>query len=231
MPHTQPQRFPIHPAQARPHTHRFDGRRWGVVGLACAAVGLFAASLFQPWWQIWLFAPQYPNGLRLLIRLTGVGGDAREIDALNHYIGMAALTEAAPIERQLAGYGVAALCLALLAITLLVGRRGGWLLVATGLALPLGFVGDSLAWMWWYGHHLDPKAPLRFEPFTPELLGIGHIGQFSTYATPLVGFWLALAAVGVLGVAAWLRWRVCQACELAPTCGKACPPGFLVGPT
>src|SRR5215468_1356757 len=84
----------------------WDRARWLVVGLASATVAAFAGSFFLPWWSFVLYAPQYPSGLKLVISLTGMGGDVAEIDTLNHYIGMAHLADAAPTERQLAGYGV-----------------------------------------------------------------------------------------------------------------------------
>ena len=225
-------RLPIDPRQRRPVPRKHDDRfaRWSVVALAAVAVGLFVAAFTQDWWQIWLFAPQYPQGLHMEIRLTGVGGDAHEIDMLNHYIGMAHLFDAAPIERQIAGYAVAFIGLATLALTLLAGKRGHWALLAAGLALPLGFIVDSFAWMWWYGNHLDRRAPLNIPAFTPQLFGEGAIGQFHTYARPQLGFGLACAALVLLAVAAWVRHRVCRDCELAPTCGLVCPRHFVGGP-
>ncbi|MBL8157714.1 MAG: hypothetical protein JNM70_26430, partial [Anaerolineae bacterium] len=49
--------------------------RLAVLACALAAAGLIAASFFQPWWRFWLYAPQYPGGLKLVISLTGVSGD------------------------------------------------------------------------------------------------------------------------------------------------------------
>ena len=44
-------------------------------------------------------------------------------------------------------------------------------------------------------------APLRIAPFTPTFLGRGTIGQFSTFARPDPGFWLALGAAALLVLA------------------------------
>jgi copper chaperone NosL len=46
-----------------------------------------------------LEAPQYPNGLFLTAYVNHLTGDVREIDGLNHYIGMRPLGEAAAFER------------------------------------------------------------------------------------------------------------------------------------
>ena len=45
-------------------------------------------AIALPTWTIRLHAPQYPNGLEMQIYPTTVKGDVREINLLNHYIGM-----------------------------------------------------------------------------------------------------------------------------------------------
>lgn len=63
-----------------------------------AAAGLMIASLFVPFWRIDLDAPQYPEGLRLLIWANKIAGDVEIINGLNHYIGMKTLHSADFIE-------------------------------------------------------------------------------------------------------------------------------------
>ena len=197
-------------------------QRWLVIGFALLAVVLWAAALARPWWQFYLFAPQYPNGLVLDISLTGVGGDAHEVNMLNHYIGMKGLDEAAELERHLAVYGVALVALATMAFSFVVGRRWNWLVAVPAIAFPLLFVLDSTWWLYHFGHTLDPHAPLRIPLFTPHFMGWGKVGQFSTYAMPLAGFWLALAALGAVIVAVVLRYRICHSCPLHDVCGATC---------
>ena len=220
------------PATASAQAARRDrpGLRWAVVGLVLGAVGMFAASYFQPWWQMVLFAPQYPRGLHLEILLTGLAGDVREINMLNHYIGMTSLDHAAAFERAHAGFAIGALGVVVVALALQVGRRLNWLVVVPGLLFPLGFVVDSFAWMYSFGHGLDPRAPLHVPPFTPQLFGGGTIGQFYTWAGPSLGFWLALGGVGLLSMAAYLRWRVCARCPLAASCSHTCPRHLVQAP-
>ncbi len=203
---------------------------WLALALVGTAVGLFAWSYFLPWWQFKLFAPQYPAGLNLEISLTGLGGDAREINMLNHYIGMRGLDEAAGVERKLAAWGVGLLGVLVVALALWVGRRYSPLLVLAGLLFPLGFVGDSFFWLWLFGHSMDPHAPLNIPAFTPALFGGGHIGQFYTWAGPLWGFWAALAGCGALLLAVLARRGACAQCPLADNCGKVCTRS-LVGRT
>ncbi len=162
--------------------------RWLLV-----AAGALVVSLALPYWQLTLYAPQYPGGLRALVYLTHVAGDAQEISTLNHYIGMKALEDAAPVERALA----VPLVLLFGALTVLSGTWGGpwrWLLRLPLVLFPLGFLLDLSAWLWHYGHSMDPAAPIKLEPFMPVVLGRGVVAQFRTVATFHVGFYLALAA-------------------------------------
>jgi copper chaperone NosL len=76
--------------------------------------------------------------------------------------------------------------------------RGRWKLLAVAPALlyPIVFVADLYVWLRYAGHNLDPTAALSsaIKPFTPRLLGEGHIGQFSTVASFGAGFYMALLA-------------------------------------
>lgn len=202
---------------------RRTAMRWAVIFLAASAIALYAVSYFVPWWDFTLYAPQYPHGLHLTISLTGMGGDVKEINMLNHYIGMASLDEAAKHERELAAWGVGLVGLLVLAVALLAGRRAGKLLVAVGLAFPLGFLGDAFYWLYHFGHTLDPHAPLHIKPFTPQLFGNGDIGQFMTFATPAAGFWLAIGGVVMLLAATLIRRKVCNDCADKAACGAVCP--------
>ncbi len=201
----------------------WDRTRWLVVVCGVASVLLFAISFFRPWWSFKLYAPQYPQGLNLEISLTGMGGDVHEIDLLNHYIGMKHLATAAQVERHLAGYGVAAIGIVTLSLVMVAGKKLNRLLVVPALAFPSVFLADSFYWLYSYGHQLDPKAPLHIAPFTPEMFGNGKIGQFETFASPSLGFWLAVAGALLAVIGAVVRSRVCAGCSRAGTCAAVCP--------
>lgn len=49
---------------------------------------LLLISIFLPYWQLTLLAPQYPEGLKMQAYVNHISGDVDEIDELNHYIGM-----------------------------------------------------------------------------------------------------------------------------------------------
>src|SRR5438874_2725072 len=82
--------------------------------LALAAL-LLIASIVLPYWKMTLEAPQYPGGLVVNAYLSHLAGDVREIDELNHYIGMRPLGEAAALERSLSMEAVAVVALLVLA--------------------------------------------------------------------------------------------------------------------
>jgi hypothetical protein len=61
--------------------------------LIALAAGVLTMTLTQPLWNMTMFAPQYGDGLRLDIYTHGLEGgnkgqDLKEINLLNHYIGM-----------------------------------------------------------------------------------------------------------------------------------------------
>lgn len=185
--------------------------RWAVTALVLVAAGLYVVSYFLAYWKMTLHAPQYPDGLYVDIFLTHLEGDVREIDGLNHYIGMRSLQEAAVVERAIAGWAMAAMGLALVIFAVIPRVRFAWVLLAPGLLFPVVFVVDIYYWLYIFGNYLDPTAPLEFEPFTPTLLGEGIIGQFRTVAAPAAGYYLALSAAALLLAALWLRGRMCRA--------------------
>lgn len=95
-------------------------------------------------------------------------------------------------------------------LLLLFGARknGGflyWLLVLVPMALPLFFLIDYSAWLWWYGHTLNDMGAFSVKPFMPTVFGQGKVAQFTTHSYPDSGFFLMLLISVVLGLAALLR--------------------------
>jgi copper chaperone NosL len=205
-------------AKARVATQKWQWARLPVALLGLLSGALFSGSFFLPWWRFWLYAPQYPKGLRLEISLTGMGGDVAEIDLLNHYIGMGRLADAATFERTYAAYGVALLVVATLLLVAFAGPRLNKVIAIVALAFPVAFIADSNYWLHRFGHDLDPRAPLEIAPFTPQMFGNGQIGQFETFAQPALGFWLCIAGVACAVLAAVLRSKVTASCARAWFC-------------
>jgi len=175
--------------------------------LALAAV-LLVTSIFQPYWRLTLLAPQYPGGLTVAAYLNRLEGDVREIDGLNHYIGMRPLGEAAELERSLSVFAVTAVALLVLASVFIHNRKAAWLTLPA-LLFPFIFLADMAYWLRDFGTNLDPTAALSssIEPFVPPVLGTGHIGQFATWALPGPGLLLAVAASLAIIAGLWFHRR------------------------
>ncbi len=171
-----------------------------------AAAVLLALSTFFPYWRMRLNAPQYPSGLYVTVYVTHMTGDVAEIDGLNHYIGMAPLEEAAKIERAIAPIAMVVIALLILGMALIHSK---WFAIFAipAMTFPLVFLGDLWLWLRFYGNNLDPTAPLSsaIKPFTPAVLFTGHVGQFSTTAWVLTGWYMALLAAILTGIG--LRFR------------------------
>jgi hypothetical protein len=102
--------------------------------------------------------------------------------------------------------------IALAMVLLLFGARksGGflyWLLVLVPMALPLFFVIEYSAWLWWFGHNLSEMGAFTVKPFMPTVFGQGKVAQFATHSYPAIGFGLMLLFSVVLAGAALIRRR------------------------
>lgn len=184
--------------------------------LLIAAAAILALSTFLPYWRIRLNAPQYPGGLFVTVYVDHLEGDVREVDGLNHYIGMAPLQEAANIERSLAPIAMVAIALMIVSVAFIHSK---WfaMLAIPAMLFPFIFLADMWVWLWYYGNHLDPTAALSssIEPFTPAILGTGVVGQFSTTAMLQSGWYLALLAAILTGVGLHYRRQARLAVERA----------------
>ncbi len=186
-------------------------RRWRYLTptlILMAARVCLLVSIFLPYWHMELEAPQYPKGLYLTAYVNHLAGDVKEIDGLNHYIGMRPLDQAASFERSIAVWAVLAMFL-LVEGAAFVHSRWAVLLALPALGFPAGFLLDLKFWMASFGQNLDPGAPLSasVKPFTPTVLGEGGIGQFRTYAELGTGYHLALACVALTVIGFYFHRR------------------------
>jgi hypothetical protein len=182
--------------------------------LALAFLGL-APTYFTPLYNMTMFAPQYQDGLRLDIYSYKLEGgnrnqDVKEINVLNHYIGMKDLVTEDFTEFKWLPFVIGIFGLLFLRAAVL--GKAAHLVDVTVLYLYFGlFALWSFAYkMYQYGHQLDPTAAVRVDPFMPPLFGYKKLANFEVYSYPQVGSY-ALAAVAVLlllGFAlVWRQWR------------------------
>lgn len=174
--------------------------------LAIARV-LLLVSIFSPYWMMELDAPQYPDGLFITAYVSHLEGDVKEIDGLNHYIGMRPIEQAAKFERAMAVWLIIAMFL-LVEGAAWIHSKWAVLLALPAVLFPIGFMVDLQFWLHTFGQNLDPSAPLSaaIKPFTPTVLGEGGIGQFKTYAEAGMGYWLACAGA-VMTIVAFVFHR------------------------
>jgi len=86
-----------------------------------------------------------------------------------------------------------------------------WLLILVPIALPLFFIIDYAAWLWWYGHTLNDMGAFTVKPFMPTVFGDGKVAQFATHSYPYIGFGLMLLLSALSAVVALLRRKQLKA--------------------
>ena len=159
-----------------------------------------------------MFAPQYPDGLRLDIysyKLEGGnrGQDVREINVLNHYIGMKDLSTEDFTEFKWLPFVIGALALLFLRAAVF-GTAGHLLDVGVLFAYFSAFSLWSFAYkLWAYGHNLAPTAPVKVPPFMPPLFGGKQLANFEVYSYPALASYALGAAALALATAFYLAWR------------------------
>lgn len=164
----------------------------GPRGLVLLAALTLLPTFVQPLYTMTMFAPQYPDGLRLQIysyKLVGGNGgqDITEINVLNHYIGMRDLVSEDFGEFKWMPFVIGAFSL-LFARTLVMGKMTH---LVDSLVLFIYF-GAFALWsfgykMWTYGHNLAPTAAVKVDPFMPPMFGYKQLANFEVYAYPALG--------------------------------------------
>jgi nitrous oxidase accessory protein len=170
---------------------------------------LLAVAFVVPVWRISLIAPQYPEGLGMLIRVNTITGikpaDLDNINGLNHYIGMKTIVpDAIPVlDVMPVALGV---LVAIGLLSALYGRRwAGWawlgLIAAGGTAAMYEF----WKWSYDYGHNLAPDAIIKVPGMTyqPPLIGTKQLLNFTAASWPAAGA-IAAALAFVVALAALL---------------------------
>jgi hypothetical protein len=180
------------------------------LGLAAAILVILAWRL--PIWEARLSAPQYPLGLSLTAGGQGVSGDIREINELNHYVGMAAFDPSDAPETVLWGWAILMALVAVGVATAFDVRHPLARLARIGLWLiPLGALADVQYRLYQYGHNVQPDAPIRLDPFTPLVVGPTHVLNFTTWSFPGGAIWCLFGAAFLMSFGArvihWGRER------------------------
>ena len=177
------------------------------IAILLAVVVLIPVFVF-PLWKMTFKSNQYLDGLTLNIyshRLEGgktpARDDLREINSLNHYIGMRPLLESDFSEFVWIPFVIGALGVLALR-SMVIGKMSGLVDVFVifsyfGLFSFWGFYNKLYA----YGHNLDPTAAIKVDPFTPPLLGTQTVGNFTVTSYPGAASFALLAFALLLLVA------------------------------
>lgn len=183
------------------------------VAILIGVVALIPALLF-PLWHMTFRSNQYPDGLSLHIYAHQLEGgktplrdDLREINSLNHYIGMRPLLESDFSEFAWLPFAIGGLALLALRAAV-VGRMSGLIDVFVLFV----YFGLYSFWSFYhrlhlYGHNLDPTAAIKVQPFTPPLLGTQQVGNFTVNSYPGTASYALVAFAVLLAVAILLSWK------------------------
>lgn len=176
--------------------------------LLMTAAFLLIISMFLPYWKMTLYAPQYPQGLMVRVYVNHLEGDEREIDELNHYLGMPALDSGGKLERMLSRFLLVSLALLLIAGVFVHNQWAG-ILALPAMAFPLVMLADLKFILYRFGHSIDPTSALggAVKPFTPPLFGRGKVGQFETFSMPEAGLYFTSISLVTLLMALYLHRR------------------------
>ena len=176
--------------------------------LFICGLGLLSV-LFLPIWQIDLMAPQYPEGLRLLIYADKLAGNVDIINGLNHYIGMKTLHADDFAEFKILPY-IIAFFSALFILTAIVAKRK-WMNILCGLFVAFGVLAmvDFWRWEYAYGHDLNPDAAIIVPgmAYQPPLIGFKQLLNFGAFSMPGIGGWIFIAAGAILLGLVIYEWR------------------------
>lgn len=165
--------------------------------------------LFTPIWRIDLQAPQYPEGLQLLIYANKLAGNVDIINGLNHYIGMKTLHTKDFIEFTVLP-GIIVFFAVLFVIVAIIARRK-WMYILCFLFVIFGVLAmvDFWRWEYDYGHNLNPDAAIIVPgmAYQPPLIGYKQLLNFGAYSIPDIGGWIFIAVGVILLGIVIIEWR------------------------
>ncbi|HEY1061081.1 MAG TPA: nitrous oxide reductase accessory protein NosL [Daejeonella sp.] len=165
--------------------------------------------LFTPIWRIELDAPQYPEGLSLLIYANKLAGNVEIINGLNHYIGMKTLHADDFVEFKVLP-GIILFFAAFFVLAGLLARRN-LVNLLLGLFILFGVLAmvDFWRWEYDYGHNLDPNAAIIVPgmAYQPPLIGFKQLLNFGAYSIPDTGGWIFIGAGAVLLGVVVFEWK------------------------
>ena len=183
--------------------------------LILIAVLVLIPSFLFPLWNMSFYSNQYTDGLVLHIYSYQLEGgktpnrdDLREINSLNHYIGMRPL-----LESDFSEFTWVPLVVGLLMILALRAMVLGKMSNLVDVFVLFTYFGLFSLWSFWhrlymYGHNLDPTASIKVQPFTPPVFGSKQIANFAVNSYPGPASYALFAFAALLLVSILLSARL-----------------------
>ncbi|HYL12858.1 MAG TPA: hypothetical protein VEV41_07470, partial [Terriglobales bacterium] len=174
-----------------------------------------AIAVLLPLWHMTLYSNQYTDGLNLYIythklvggAVQGDRDDLKEINTLNHYIGMHPLQSEDFHEFKWMPLALGILVLLALRAVVL-GRMSNLVDVTVAMVwFGLFSLWSFYSKLYTYGHNLEPDAPVKVAPFTPPMLGSKQLANFTVFNYPATGSYLILLALLLLVAGIFLSSR------------------------
>lgn len=168
-------------------------------------------SFFTPMWKMTLYSNQFPDGLVLNIFSYKLEGgktpnqdDLKEINSLNHYIGMRPLIDDDFTEFKWIPFVFGGVMLLSLRVIVM-----GKMSKLVDLFVMFAYFGLFSLWsfyfkMYVYGHELDPTAAIKVPPFTPPMFGHQTMANFEVYTYPSTASYFMAGVPILLLLAMWL---------------------------
>jgi copper chaperone NosL len=186
--------------------------------LILIAVLVLLPTFFFPLWNMSFYSNQYTDGLVLHIYSYQLEGgktpnrdDLREINSLNHYIGMRPL-----LESDFSEFTWVPLVIGLLMILALRAMVLGKMSNLVDVFVLFTYFGLFSLWsfyhrLYMYGHNLEPTASIKVQPFTPPVFGSKQIANFMVNSFPGFASYalFAFAVLLLLSIllSAWTRGK------------------------
>lgn len=174
-----------------------------------ASIVLTLVSLVFPIWVISMKAPflQYPLTIGIY-PLQGIVGDLRNLNIVNHYVGLGEIHPENIPELAYIPFLYLAYIVLITVMSILNGRNNKLFYILMGIFMILLVSLPIYAYMWMYNytHTINPRAPIKLEPFDPPFFGVYKLANFNITSYLGPAFFLPLVAA-IIQIVANLRYR------------------------
>jgi copper chaperone NosL len=176
--------------------------------LIILAALLIAAVFIFPLWQFEIWAPQYPEGLFMQVWISKITGDVRNINVLNHYVGMKPILAEGLPELKLFPWIFGSFALSGLLVAAVNWRRVffAWALALFVFASAALF--DFYQWEYKFGTELSEDAPIKMEEtYQPPLIGMKTMMNIEAWSLPAAGGYALTGALALVFGTCWIERR------------------------